>query len=254
MLDVNFWLNNACAFTTLFLVSYFNGVWVKTKGVKVNYTRKINHFTLFLSFPTVTLLIPYEKTLATSGWGIILTLLSLAIYARPIRSRVPFIATMFMSFDRPEDRPYTLLWLITQFIASYLVLIPLGLYLHEIDRDFLIFIPILINGIGDGLAEPVGIRFGRHHYRTQALFSKRQYTRSLEGSACVFISGVIAILLFAEHFNQVQLIVALITIPLLMTLAEAFSPHTWDSPFLYLTGGLSIIFIDRLPYWVPITI
>jgi hypothetical protein len=26
-----------------------------------------------------------------------------------------------------------------------------------------------------------------------------------------------------------------------MTLAEAFSPHTWDTPFLFLVGGLSLL-------------
>ena len=154
---------------------------------------------------------------------------------------------MFLSFDRPEDRPYTLLWLISQFVASYLVLIPLSYYLYSIDRGYLLFIPILINGLGDGLAEPVGIRFGKHRYQTRALFSQRTYTRSLEGSACVFVSAVLAILLLADQFSALQLIIALILIPPVMTLTEAFSPHTWDSPFLYLVGGLLIIGVDMAP-------
>ncbi len=90
----------------------------------------------------------------------------------------------------------------------------------------LIFILILINGFGDGLAEPVDIRFGRLKYKTYALFSKRKYVRTVEGSACVFITSIIAILMFQSSFNPGQFIWALITIPIAMTLAEAFAPHT----------------------------
>jgi len=111
----------------------------------------------------------------------------------------------------------------------------------------LLLIPILINGLGDGLAEPIGVRFGKHHYQTRALFSQRTYTRSLEGSACVFISAVLAILLFADQFSQLQLVIALTIIPPIMTLTEAISPHTWDSPFLYLIGGLLVIGVDLSP-------
>ena len=247
MPTTDFWLNNALVYGVLYLISYGNGVWVKRKGIKVNYTRKINHFALFLSTPIAYELIPYERNATNLVWGVVLTFAALAVYAYPIRRRIPVIATMFLSFDRPEDRPYTLLWLITQFIASYLVLIPLGYYLYSIDRGYLLLIPILINGLGDGLAEPIGVRFGKHRYQTRALFSQRTYTRSLEGSACVFVSAVLAILLFADQFSQLQLVIALTLIPPIMTLTEAISPHTWDSPFLYLIGGLLVIGVDLLP-------
>ncbi len=246
MPELYFWLNHGLVYSVLYIVSYVNGLWV-LKGVKVNYTRKINHFTLFLCLPLAKELLPFERSSESLVWGVILTILALAIYVRPIRRRSRLIATMFLSFDRPEDRPYTLIWLTTQFLASYLILIPLGFYLHSIDRSALIYLPVLINGIGDGLAEPVGVRYGRHKYRTWALFSKTRYTRSLEGSACVLVTGFLCVLLFAGHFNTTQLTLALLVLPLAMTLAEAFSPHTWDSPMLYLTGGIVIIGLVQLP-------
>ncbi|MBT3386561.1 MAG: hypothetical protein HN417_01375 [Desulfobacula sp.] len=110
----------------------------------------------------------------------------------------------------------------------------------------LIWIPLLIITFGDGLAEPVGIRFGRHKYETYAFFSKKKYVRSLEGSACVFLASIIVVMVFHSSFTQLQFIIALIFIPFLMTFVEAFSPHTWDTPTLFLAGysalyGISLI-------------
>ncbi|MFX1260017.1 MAG: hypothetical protein ACFFAN_19380, partial [Promethearchaeota archaeon] len=152
-----------------------------------------------------------------------------------------FINTMFLCFDRPEDRPHTLFWLWTQIGTIYLILIPMYIYFNAIEKVELLFIPMLINGFGDGLAEPIGIRFGKHKYKTYALFSKKKYVRSLEGSACVFIASLISTMICFPFFSSVQFIVALIAIPIIMTLAEAFSPHTWDNPFLYLVNALLIV-------------
>jgi phytol kinase len=113
----------------------------------------------------------------------------------------------------------------------------------SINKMELIFIIILINGFGDGLAEPIGIRFGKHKYETRALFTKRKYTRSLEGSACVFIAGLLAVILFSSSFSTGQFILALLAIPILMTLAEAFSPHSWDNAFLFLVGEILLFVI-----------
>jgi phytol kinase len=148
---------------------------------------------------------------------------------------------MFCSFDRPEDRPWTLTWLYTQFIASYLVLIPLLAYFESREMLPLIMIIIIANGVGDGLAEPVGIRFGTKKYTTYALFTRQKYVRSYAGSACVWLTTVIAILAFQHYFSTTQLIAALLLMPTLITLAEAFSPHTWDSPLIYASGGASLI-------------
>ena len=174
---------------------------------------------------------------------IIILILYFLLFVKPIRERVNTINTGFLSVDRPEDRPYTLIWITTQTAACFLVSIPLYGYLMMINRMELIFIIILINGIGDGLAEPIGVRFGKHKYSTYALFTKKKYVRSIEGSACVFITSVLSIVLFSFSFSPNQFIVALITIPILMTLAEAFSPHTWDNAFLFIVGEILLFLI-----------
>ena len=230
----------------LFSTQYGTGVLVLRYGVRVNYTRKINHFVLFFTDPVLYWLF---RTEPIPGEELKIALISLAffgIYVKPVRARVPMIRTMFASFDWPEDRPYTLLWAVTQVAAGYLVLVPLGAYFSSIDRYSLITIPILVNGLGDGLAEPVGVRFGKHHYRTRALFTSRRYTRTLEGSSMVFGSAVLVVLANSSQFSSAQLTVALLTIPIATTLAEAFSPHTIDSPLIFLTAGVFLVLIINL--------
>jgi phytol kinase len=153
---------------------------------------------------------------------------------------------MYAAFDRPEDRPHTMKWLFTQYLATYMVAVPLYFYFHSIGKPELLLIIILVNAIGDGLAEPVGVRWGVHKYKVKALFTRQTYTRSIEGSACVFITAVLVLLGFQHIFTAPQLVVALLVLPIAVTLAEAFSPHTWDSPFIFLAGGLVLTGIQYL--------
>lgn len=243
----DYWAHAGILFFLLFSLEYINGLIVKYKHVKVNYTRKINHFALFFIPVILMNFFPYERSGMTMLLGSLLTLLSLLIFVNPIRQRATILATMFLSFDRPEDRPHTLLWLITQFMGSYIVLAIVSYYLAQYDAIELLSIPILINGIGDGLAEPIGIRFGKHHYQTRALFTRKKYIRTLEGSACVFVTSILVIYYNHYPFTDLQFVVAITAIPILMTLAEAFSPHTWDSPSLYGVGGALLIGVLNLP-------
>jgi len=228
----------------LYTVQFCTGLLVKHKGMKVNYTRKINHFALFLIPLFLDRAFAYEKSFGLFALGAVGAILSLVIYIEPIRSKVPLIATMFISFDRPEDRPHTLFWLTTQLAAGYMVLLPMIVLFYYYDLMAWIFLPVLINGIGDGLAEPVGVRYGRHSYTVRALFSSKKYVRALEGSACVFLASIIIVAFFYATFTPGQLVAALIVLPLLMTLTEAFSPHTWDTPFLFLVGYLTLFGIS----------
>lgn len=57
----------------------------------------------------------------------------------------------------------------------------------------------------------------------------------------MFLSAVVAVLILRSNLTETQLFLALAIVPVAMTLAEAFSPHTWDGPFLYLVGGMSLI-------------
>ena len=80
----------------------------------------------------------------------------------------------------------------------------------------------------------------------QKTIQKKKYVRSLEGSACVFLASIIVVVVFHTSFTQLQFIIALIFIPFLMTFVEAFSPHTWDTPTLFLAGYSALYGITRI--------
>ena len=87
------------------------------------------------------------------------------------------------------------------------------------------------------------MRWGKHEYRTRALWTDRTYVRTLEGSGFILLTGLVVVALHAPHFTHIQLVLALAIVPLAMTLAEAFSPHTWDTPALMFAGygGLLLV-------------
>jgi hypothetical protein len=68
----------------------------------------------------------------------------------------------------------------------------------------------------------------------------------LQGSFTVFISGVIVVGIFRNFYSDVQFAVAMGAIPIALTLAEAFSPHTWDTPFIIIVGGIILGLIETL--------
>lgn len=242
-METLFLVNQAIKFFLLGLIALSCGLLVTHREIKVNYTRKVMHFSLLLIPIYIERIFAYERTLGLFTAGCLLTIVITFIFIKPLRERLPLVSLMFKAFDRPEDRPYTVLWVITQFMANYIILIPMIILYARFDLQHLITLPLLITVVGDGFAEPVGVRFGKHKYKVTALFTDREYYRTLEGSACVFIACVVGIAAFHASFTPNQFFVAMLVVPLLVTLAEAFSPHTWDNPLMFLVGYMSIFLI-----------
>jgi phytol kinase len=242
----NLFYNQLTEFIFIHLLALLLGICVVKYNLRVNYSRKIIHFFIFFSPYLIQEIFDYPETAFTQVTVAFVGIATLAIYVKPIRNNVRIVQLMFATFDRPEDAPHTLRWLFTQYLATYLVALPLWLAFKHFGHTEALPIIILINAIGDGLAEPVGVTWGKHKYKVKALFTDQLYTRSLEGSACVFITAVVTICIYHNAFSTLQFYCALMLIPITSTLAEAKSPHTWDSPFIFLFTGLALIGIYLL--------
>lgn len=237
-------------FTLLFLYwllcSFLGRIAIKY-NVKINYTRKIGHFSMFI-FPGLVYYLfnihdGYEKIIIVA----ISTILFFLSLSNLFRNRCRYLQLAFYSIDRPEDRPYTLLWIFTQTGVGFFILGIFGYIwtMYNIPLE-LMYITILTTTIGDGLAEPIGVRFGKHKYNVKGILVNRDYFRSYEGSLVVFFFSLIIYIFYMPYFNDsLYKWVGLIIYPIFMTITEAKSPHTWDTPFLFFIGNfiISIIYL-----------
>eukprot|EP01135_Chromosphaera_perkinsii_P003635 Nk52_evm14s250 gene=Nk52_evmTU14s250 len=241
-LGTTFWINNLIKYVVIGICQYGAGLLHLKLEWRVNYTRKLVHFAFF-GVPTLLdkVILPYDFSVITGLWNVLIIMIAMLMVSKPIRSRVRIFRVMWAAVDRPEDRPDTLVWLATQTLTGLAVLIPFAIFFADWDNSDWVFILILTNAVGDGLAEPVGIRFGKHKYKVRSLYcgDKRKYVRSFEGSLCVYLVTAISIAGFVTSFDSTtQFAVTLCIMPFLMTVTEALSPHTWDTPFLFGVGGL----------------
>jgi len=265
-------LLNLLLLSTLFIaVGVLAGVLAVKTHINVGYTRKSLHFASFFLPFAVNVVIPTQNHYSITMLKFWIILVVYVLATKPARRVIYPSLLMFRAIDRPSDRPRTLQWLVTQYLCSSVIVIALKTYwasLEEYDSDHLIMILVLVNGLGDGLAEPVGVKFGKHKYTARtlffdgelcrraergrelfngALYCSNAFSRSLEGSSVVYLVSLLSVLGFYNSFaSTTQVVLAALFLPPIMTLTEAFSPHTLDSPFLFLIGGLvltAILFV-----------
>lgn len=236
---------------TFFVVAFLLGLTVRWFGWRVGYTRKILALILYVApfFFGYWWSIGYSWLSVTVTAGVFL--LCVLALSEPVRTRNRFLQIAFLAIDRPEDRPLTIRWLATAVIATWAVVMvwhnqPVAMVQSWLSGNprwasvgtgislSYLLLALFISGVGDALAEPAGLTFGKHKYRVPALWTDRRYTRSVEGSACVFVCGVIGVLLVQAYGLGFwgEFWWALLLVPAVATLAEAFAPHTWDQPFI----------------------
>lgn len=214
----------------------------KNKWFKVNYTRKIQHFAAYL----VPLLSPPTEPLGILPhlWESLFVLFMFLVLIKPIRESSTFFMLQFNSLDRVEDRPNTLKWIVLGNMLPGLLIITIFKQIFEtqLNLPLLASVVVFTVAVGDGLAEPVGTYLGKKKYIVPSWNLKNRYVRSYAGSACVYICALLFLLLYSGQFaNLKEFWTAVIVFPPVMTLAEAFSPHSMDTPIMMLIG-FSLLF------------
>lgn len=226
----------------------------------VNYTRKLGNLMKLYKFFLADDVMPAmrKEPLTLIFFFAVDQLVYMVMFAHAVRKRgnplSRFLRFCFIQQDRPEDRPDTLVYQATEDIMRFAVLLPFKLFFLRMylgGHEATIYIPVTVNSIGDGLAEPVGVFFStwfRKHlgwdvtYRTRSLWTSEggfwsgSFRRSYPGSFCVFVTTVVVLAINHGEFSPSQLVYMYSMLPYWMTMTEAFAPHTNDGPFMNLVG------------------
>jgi phytol kinase len=200
-----------------FAALWFAG-WLQQRGARTGYTRKVFHF---LIFTTVAALQWRMGTPAVCLFG---AACSVAVFTAVWRGPG---CVLYDAIARPTDAPHRTLLVVVPYLATLLG----GL------ASNLAFGPVavagyLVTGLGDAIGEPVGTMFGTHVYRVGSL-SSVPATRTLEGSAAVFIMSAVALVLAAAVSPEITLagagVARVAAIAAASAVVEAASPHGWDN-------------------------
>lgn len=192
---------------------------------RTGYTRKVFHFLIFSSAVAVQLL---WNTPAMCLFGGMTSLVILFALVRGEGNR------LYEAMAREKDAPHRTRFIVVPYFATLIG----GVLSHLWFGPQFAVAGLLVTGVADAIAEPIGTRFGKHEYRVLSL-SKTRSKRSLEGSTAVFVAAIACVLLAARLHSDIQLswsTVALsVGIACICTLVEAVSPHGWDNLTLQLT-------------------
>merc|ERR1712183_601600 len=129
------------------------------KWFKVNYTRKIQHFAAY-AVP-VFVHCDIKDTPAVLAWSDLSTLAGFLLTIKPIRELNGVFMMQFNSYDRPEDRPHTIKWIVlgdvipgmAVIVVYYAIIQAFGFTVNGVySCTDLAYIYIMICGLGDGLA------------------------------------------------------------------------------------------------------
>lgn len=146
-------------------------------GMRTADTRKLFHFLIFSGALVVQVI---WETPGTAAYGSVVAAL---VFLAVLRGEGdPF----FEALARPTDRPRRGLFVVVPLLSTAVGGVTSNLVAGEFAA-----VGYLVAGWGDAVAEPVGVRWGRHRYRVPSLAGVPA-ERSLEGSASVLVVGSVA--------------------------------------------------------------
>nr|CCA23059.1 conserved hypothetical protein [Albugo laibachii Nc14] len=252
--STHFWLMQVLKFAILMVIALCGGslcrhcceidvrgytVMSKSNRFRVVYTQKFHLFATYLLFLAVK---AEHRTLLGLAWGAFFCLLTFLVLIKPIREKSTFFMLQFNSLDCPEDRPDTLQQIIALNLVPGMLILLFFVWLLA-EKASLLFILVLVTGVGAGLADTIGTTLGTHAYISRECFSWRVHMHTLEGSAYVFLAAMIFPLLQYAYFSSfLQVLLAMLLLPPVMTLVEATSLQACKIPALLISGG-AIIYV-----------
>jgi phytol kinase len=189
---------------------------LRAGGVRVPYTRKVFHFTIFTAATGVQLRWGLP---GVSVFGVVVSGIVLVAVLRGERSR------LYDALARPTDAPHP-----HRFVLIPLLTTAVGGGLSNLLFPGYAYIGYLVCGWGDAAGEPVGTRWGRRRFRVPGMAGVTA-TRSLEGSAAVLLVGAVAAFVgvLATGRTWTEAAVMAVAAGSAGALVEAFSTHGLDN-------------------------
>lgn len=214
------------------MVAAIVGLWWITgestlRGIlKSGDARKINHIYAFVGLAFCFGWLPSSVARA-SAFAVGVVLVTLAIFSCLRAERWPW-RVFVAANSRVEDQPHACLLYWSSWALSFAALLAVDAWLNDIRVVRLVG---MIVGLGDGLAEPVGKRWGRHRYAALG-WPKGQFSRkSLEGSLAVFLGAVAGVYICEgpELQQWLTFAAAATLVGVAAAVVEALSPRGLDN-------------------------
>ena len=212
-------------------------VWLLTGGLKAagklpcDIARKINHVAALVGGALCFGWLP-ESTARWTVYAVAAILVGLVAVVCLFRDRSPF-RFAFLANTRRSDAPHEVFYFWSSWVVSAVGLVGI----HLVWDDIVVTrTAALLVGIGDGVAEPIGRRWGRHKYRVRSLAGGPPAERSVEGSAAVFVGCFFTLL---ACFGT-GVIVGALVLAVVLTLVEAVSPHGLDNLTIPVAAALCL--------------
>jgi phytol kinase len=195
---------------------------LKTRGHwRTGDTRKVFHFLIFFSVVVV------HWIWGTPGVCLFGCMTAVTIGYALFRGEGHF---MFEALAREADAPKRTHYIVIPYLATLI-----GGLFGNILFPHTAVLGYLVAGFGDAIAEPVGIRLGRHRYHVPA-FRGVKTVRSVEGSAAVFVVSALVLIAFLKlspSFSfSIHAVGGMVLIATVSTFVEAVTPHGWDNATL----------------------
>lgn len=199
--------------------------WLRTRrGVRAPYTRKIFHFVMITPAVVVHLGWGFEGVLVYGG-----VIAAAVLFALLRGSGFPFYEALARPTDAPHRTLYIIVPLVTTAVGGLLTNVLFPAWAH---------VGYMAVAWGDAVGEPVGTRWGRHRYRVPSIAGVPA-TRSIEGSAAVFLATTAAvwIALAVSGVAGWPAFTTSLIIAVAATATEAVSHHGIDNLTLQLVAA-----------------
>jgi len=168
-------------------------LWMVTGRLKIqgqiheSDSRKINHSAAFVGGALVFGWLP-ETAARVNLYAIAAIILILVIIVCALHQLAPF-SYIYAANTRESDAPHTTFFFWFSWCVSLAALALVDSFFADMSVTRM---ALLIVGIADGIAEPIGKRYGRHLYPVFSFGSGPAF-RSLEGSSAVWVATAVII-------------------------------------------------------------